>query len=179
MPNGCGCVVPWGGWGCQFTADWVYMQLYQSTCTQLIWILLSILQLSFQPINESTCVAHQNWVEAVGPDVGERYSKDEIKRQEVSMYCLTACNVFCQECIRACNSNRSPQSGQDFQPIRTLVTCTHSNINILRTLRCACYYFQYWREILLCCAFYVVTCSYSSRLFLCALDFVQYHFIGL
>ena len=46
--------------------------------------------------------------------------------------------------------------------------CTHSNINILRSLRSVHYY---WREILPCCDFYVVTRSYSCRLFLCTLAF--------
>ena len=44
---------------------------------------------------------------------------------------------------------------------RTLVTCTHSNINILCSLHSVCYYFQYWREILPRFNFYVVTRSYS------------------
>ena len=46
---------------------------------------------------------------------------------------------------------------------RTLVTCTLGNINILRSLRSACYYFLYWREIPPCSDFYVVTRSYSSQ----------------
>jgi len=45
-----------------------------------------------------------------------------------------------------------------------------SNINILSSLRIACYYLWYWREIPPCFNFYVVTSSYSSRPFLCALD---------
>ena len=42
----------------------------------------------------------------------------------------------------------------------------HSNINILRSLRSACYYFSTGD-------FYIVTRFYSSRLFLCAL--VEYN----
>ena len=45
----------------------------------------------------------------------------------------------------------------------------HSQSEVI--LRSVCYYFQYWREILPCFDFYVVIRSYSSRLFLCALDF--------
>ena len=51
---------------------------------------------------------------------------------------------------------------------RTLVTCTLSNINILRSLRSACYYFSTGGKFHRF-DFYVVTRSYSSRLFLCAL----------
>ena len=50
-----------------------------------------------------------------------------------------------------------------------LVTCTLSNIKILCSLRSACYYFQYWWEIPPCFNFYIVTHSYSSHPFLCAL----------
>jgi len=51
---------------------------------------------------------------------------------------------------------------------RALVTCTLSNINILRSLPSACYYFYYWREISLF-RFLLLTCSYSSHPFLCDL----------
>ena len=65
--------------------------------------------------------------------------------------------------VRACNSNISkPIVRAEFPAStknRTLVTCTHSNINILRSLLSACYYFQYWWEILPCCNFSVVTRS--------------------
>ena len=50
----------------------------------------------------------------------------------------------------------------------------HSNINILRSLRSACYYFYYWREISPCFDFFVVTHSDSSRPFLCALAACNY-----
>ena len=45
----------------------------------------------------------------------------------------------------------------------------HSQSKVI--LRSVCYYFQYWWEIPSCFDFYVVTHSYSSRSFLCALDF--------
>ena len=45
-----------------------------------------------------------------------------------------------------------------------------SNINILHSLRSVCYYFSTGGEILPCFNFYIVTCSYSSRPFLCALE---------
>ena len=54
---------------------------------------------------------------------------------------------------------------------RTLVTCVLTNINKMP-------YF-YWREIPPGFEFYVVTCSYSSHPFLCALDIThgaKYHY---
>ena len=66
---------------------------------------------------------------------------------------------YTQERIRTVDQSKSMQLQQ--KPIvrakfptstknRTLVTWTHSNINILRSLCSVCYYFQYWQEISPC-----------------------------
>ena len=78
--------------------------------------------------------------------------------------------------VRACNSNRSPQSCQDKMielHVLKIEHWSHAHLATLTfyapALRSACYYFQYQP----CCFdFYVVTRSYSSRPFLCALALV-------
>ena len=53
--------------------------------------------------------------------------------------------------------------------------CTLSNINILCSLHSMCYYIYYWQDSPPCFNFYVVTRSYSSRPFLCALVYNGLH----
>ena len=74
--------------------------------------------------------------------------------------------------VRACNSLLSRTKN------RTLVTCTLSNINILRSLRNVLL-FLVLAGILPCFDFYVVTRSYSSSLFLCALWIGEKNFCRL